>query len=107
MNVLHTLPVPIIPISPANTDYNRVLVKLEAVFAGNAPLLKVARNHARTEQAVRMAAHGNGIHCVKWTNPDSGRWILVVALKSDYYTLSDLTRILTGTTADILNRHAR
>ena len=100
-NLLQTLPITIIPMSKG-PDYDKVLTKLEAVFAGNPALLRTARMAKHTELVVRMASHSNVMLCVKWTNPTNKKWLLVIALKSEYGTNENVARSLTGPLAEIL-----
>lgn len=81
MNVVNSLPIPVIPIDRDRADYALSKNRLGDYFIRNPGLLRLAMQPEHTEQAVRMAAHACGLWFEPWQNPESGRRVMVVASK--------------------------
>lgn len=81
MNILHTLPITILPFA-SESEQAGILERLTHYFQANPLAARVARKRDHTQKLVEIAAHSRQLWCLKWVNPRNGKWLLVVADKA-------------------------
>lgn len=94
MNILHTIPVTILPLAANQESREETRDKLAGYFNRNKLALRLALKHGHTERAVKLAAHSCNLWCVRWDNPKTRKWLLAVADKHAIRTLDAMQTAL-------------